>query len=343
MIRVLKRYRFTLLLLCVGAGIWLATPKEIVLSGDTMGTTYSVKAYVRRFTSTRGLKTAIDERLVQINRSMSTFDPESEISRFNRYSGGQPFVVSEDFFKVVHLAKKIHQWTDGAWDGTVYPLLVLWGFTSSEPLAAPPSRAEVDKVLKRTGFAKVTLESQNRLGKKNKAVQLDLSAIAKGYGVDMIAALLQSRGIHRYFVEIGGEIVVSGTLPGGRAWRIGINSPDEGPGAVIKVLYVSDKAVATSGDYRNFQEWNGKKYSHILDPRTGFPVENNIASVTIIADDCAVADGLATAVMVLGVKEGLKVLESKAGVEGLIIVRGSDGDWIEYRSEGFFEYEKGLE
>ena len=312
--------------------------QEHLIQGRTMGTTYQVKVVAGYLKSVSGLKAKIDQRLEEINRSMSTYRKDSEISRFNRFrKAGQKFQISDDFYQVMRAGKKIHRLSGGAWDGTVNPLVDLWGFGRSGRQDKIPPRSEIAARMPEVGFAHIDVANPGYLVKKRAGVTVDLSAIAKGYGVDQVAALLRSEGFENFLVEIGGEVYAAGQREDGGQWRIGINLPraDAAFDAVYKVVALRNQGFATSGDYRNFFEIDGIRYSHVIDPRTGFPVSNGVVSVSIITATCAMADGLATTVMVMGVDKGMELIERLDDVEGLIVVEQIDGTLVDYQSRGF--------
>jgi FAD:protein FMN transferase len=326
------------LMLLVGCG-----RVETTFTGGAMSTTYMVKVVAKRSTKTRHLKTLIDQRLDAVSASMSTYRPGSELSRFNdQHKAGAPFTPSKDFLAVMRVAAKIYTATSGAWDGTLDPLITLWGFgrdngrDPQEGHHVPPT-AEIEALLPRVGFDHITITSQGRLIKKDGLLTLDLASIAKGYGVDAIARLLARQGYSDYMVEVGGEIFAAGHRLDGKPWRVGVNRPDRKAGfsEVYKVVDLSDKGFATSGDYRNYFEAGGRYYSHILDPHTGYPITNGVVSASVMADTCTLADGLATALMVMGPDAGLALVETLPHVEALIIVRQADGGLEEHASKGF--------
>ena len=312
--------------------------REHVIRGRTMGTTYSIKLVTGDSGRVDGVKKKIDRRLEEINRSMSTYQKESEISRFNRFNQvGQKFRISDDFFKVMKAGKRIHRLTAGAWDGTVNPLVDLWGFGRKGRRDDIPPDDEIAGVLPDIGFAKIEVVEPGFLMKKRAQITVDLSSIAKGYGVDAVADLLRSLGYTDYLVEIGGEIYAAGYRRDNTRWRIGINRPrpDAAFNAVYKVVVLHNRGFATSGDYRNFFEVDGIRYSHVIDPRTGFPVSNGVVSVSITSSDCTTADGLATAVLVMGVEKGLELINRLDGVEGFIVVERPNGQLTDHSSNGF--------
>jgi thiamine biosynthesis lipoprotein len=312
--------------------------QEHVIRGRTMGTTYLVKVVAGGFLDPEGLKEKIDKRLDEINQSMSTYRKDSEISRFNRFDRiGEKFEISNDFLQVMRVGQKIHRLSNGAWDGTVNPLVDLWGFGRSGRRDKIPPKSQIAALLSEIGFANIEVLSPGFLVKKRAAVSVDLSSIAKGYGVDEVAALLRGLGYKNYLVEIGGEIFAAGRRKDNASWRIGINRPraDAAFDAIYKVVPLHNQGFATSGDYRNFFEVDGIRYSHVIDPRTGFPVSSGVVSVSIIAGNCAMADGLATAVMVMTVSEGLEMIDRLDGVEGLIVVAQNNGKLADFYSKGF--------
>lgn len=311
---------------------------EQLIQGRTMGTTYHVKVVTDNDTGIAGLKERIDARLAAINDSMSTYQKDSEISRFNSMKrAGRAFEISADFLRVMSTAQTIFELSEGAWDATVNPLVDLWGFGRTGRQRTAPSQRKIAALLPEIGFENIRIRPDSVLVKKNKFVTLDLSSIAKGYGVDQIATLVRQAGFINYLVEIGGEIYASGKRRDGKAWRIGINRPrkDAAFNDVYKVVELSNQGFATSGDYRNFFEVDGIRYSHVIDPRTGYPVSNGVVSVSILAANCILADGLATAVMVMGVKKGLDLINHLEGVEGLIIAEGPNGSLGTFYSKRF--------
>lgn len=310
---------------------------EQKLEGRTMGTTYHVTLVGATAARAAALQPEIDRRLEEVNDSFSTYRPQSELSRFNRLArAGEPFPVSADFERVMATAARVHELSGGAWDGTVLPLVELWGFGAAGPVREPPADEEVKARLADVGFPLIEVRGAS-LVKRRASVALDLASIAKGYGVDAVAGVIRGAGLRDFIVEVGGEVVASGTRRDGRPWRVGINrpSPDAAPDELLGVVHLRDQAFATSGDYRNFLVKDGVRYSHVLDPRTGRPVRNGVVSVSVLAPDCTLADGLATAVMVMGAEAGIALLERLDGVEGLVVVEAEGGRFEEHRSRGF--------
>jgi len=320
------------------APLTVAAKQEQLIQGRTMGTTYHVTVATGYSQGITGLKEKIDQRLDEINRSMSTYLPDSEISRFNAFQrAGERFEISPDFFEVIKVARKVYELSGGAWDGTVNPLVDLWGFGPTQRPNRIPPKEEISARLAAVGFANIDILAPGILVKKRAAVSLDLSSIAKGFGVDQLAAILRAEGFADYLVEIGGEIYASGFRSDGRPWRVGINRPRKEAAFddVYRVVELHDRAFATSGDYRNFFEVDGIRYSHVIDPKSGYPVANGVVSVSLIADNCTLADGLATAIMVMGPEKGLDLINRLDRVEGFIVVEKKDGTLVDYHSKGF--------
>jgi len=300
-----------------------------------MGTRYHVTVVGR--VGVAGLQTKIDRRLEEVNASLSTYRPESEINRFSRLARvGEPFPASRDFLAVMRTAARVHALSGGAWDGTVRPLVDLWGFGPQPPVSEPPDPRRIEALLGEVGFDEIEIRKA-ALVKRQAAVTLDLSSIAKGYGVDQVAEVIRGEGFSDFLVEIGGEVFGAGSRRDGGPWRVGINRPrpDAAPDEIYRVAALRDGAFATSGDYRNFFVRDGVRYSHVLDPRTGRPVKNGVVSVSVLAPDCTLADGLATAVMVMGPEAGVALLERLPEVEGLIVVETKDGRLEDRATTGF--------
>ncbi len=298
---------------------------EYSLSGKTMGTFYSIKFLSDKNENLDSWKTRVDICLKDINKTFSMFDPESRLSIFNRQAAGRQMKISSDLYSVLLTAQNLYQITHGAWDGTVKPLVDLWGFGTKKTENKIPGSSEITLALSKTGFHHIQL-SENHTVSKDADVTLDLSSIAKGYGVDTVAALFMSSGIRDMLIEIGGELYAGGKNKKGEPWSVGISRPDKDNSKqdLYKIVRLSNQAIATSGNYRNFFEMNKKSYSHIIDPKTGFPVDNQIVSATVISKDCSFSDGLATALMVMDVEESLTLVNSLEDTECLIIKKNGD-------------------
>lgn len=289
----------------------------VTLSGKTMGTTYHIK-YLDN-----GIKTGpemahqkIDEALKEVNNQMSTYQQDSELSRFNQSKEiNKPFPVSADFAKVVQAAIALNQKTEGALDVTVGPLVNLWGFGPEKRADKEPSAEEIAARKVWTGIDKLAVteaDGKPALVKKIPELYVDLSSIAKGFGVDKVAGYLESIGITDYLVEIGGEIHTKGVNEKGQSWQIAIEKPEfDGSRSVEQIVGLSNLSMATSGDYRNYFEENGKRFSHEIDPTTGYPIQHNLASITVVNPSCMLADGYATGLFVLGAEKALAVAEKE--------------------------------
>lgn len=309
------------------------------LTGQTMGTIYHIRVASDTRVDTDTLKARVDVRLKMINRALSMYDPGSELSRFNRMTAGQTLTLSLDFRTVLDTGRTLHRLTGGAWDGTVKPLVDLWGFGTTTGPQTPPDREKIDTLLSCTGFSGLIIRSDT-IRKDKDCLTLDLGSIAKGYGVDEISRLLGRLGYHRFLVEIGGEVFAGGMKTGQDFWKVGISRPvrqmpDQG---IYKALAVKDMAIATSGSYRNFVTLNGREYSHVIHPATGFPVDNRIVSATVVAADCTFADGLATALMVMDVRQGLELVNRLDNVEALIITGSEKTGFRDRMSDNFHAY-----
>ncbi len=316
-------------------------PAELVsFAGPTMGTRYAISlAHDSQGADwppdVAEVQRQVDQRLAGINRLVSTYDPNSELSRFNRYDRADWFGVSSETAQVVAAALEIAERSSGAFDPTVGPVVNLWGFGPDKGRIEPPSEAAVAVALKKIGYQKVSVQIDPPALKKSlPAIYLDLSGIAKGYATDAVSELLETLGFSNSMVEIGGEVRTRGCKTDGSPWRIGIEQPDERNRRVHASVRLVDAGMATSGDYRNFFEYQGVRYSHTIDPATGRPVRHQAAAVSIVASTAMEADGLATAVLVMGDQRGYDWCMEQ-GVSAMILVR--EGDEIVERSTPEFE------
>jgi thiamine biosynthesis lipoprotein len=304
-----------------------------------MGTTYSIRVNPPLTPEAfQRVRRAVETELKSVNRQMSTWQPDSEISRFNRIEAGQALSISNPFAETVKEAIRLCRLSNGAFDPTLEPLINLWGFGPQKTAALEePSADEIAAARARTGIDGIELQPGPKLLKKNPGLSLSLSAIAKGYGVDAVANLLRLEKLDGFLVEIGGEIYAEGEKTPGIPWKIGIELPKpQQYGRLSGKLSLRNRAVATSGDYHNRrQERTGTFYTHILDPRIGRPVQTPVASVTVLADRCMTADGLATALFVTGPEEGLELIEKLPGTEALFILRDAGGTYLFRTSSGF--------
>ncbi|GMR24526.1 MAG: FAD:protein FMN transferase [Acidobacteriota bacterium] len=303
-----------------------------------MGTTYLVQVSDPLSESERiAVSRAVQETLDDVNRTMSTYVSDSEVSRFNRAAAGVPIPLSMHGFEVFSEAERVSELTGGAFDVSVAPLVRLWGFgagASKDPHV--PSEEAVAAARALVGFHHLRLDDDPpSVTKDEDGVECDLSAIAKGYGVDLVAEVLSRRGLKNFMVEVGGEVRTAGKNATGEAWRIGIEKPIPGKRALQRTLPLSGLSLATSGDYRNFYEEDGKLYSHLIDPREGRPVSHALASVSVVDDTCMRADALASGLLVLGPEEGYQ-LAVREDLTVLFLIRNDDGD-IEERPTPSFE------
>ena len=267
----------------------------------------------------------IETQLAEVEKAMSTYLVDSEISRFNSSTSTGWFAVSASTCHAVETAQRVSHLSGGAFDVTVGPLVNLWGFGPTSVELKPPRQSAIDAALERVDYRLLHTDCDRPALRKERAdVYVDLSAYAKGLGVDEVAELLEARGVENYLVEIGGELRLHGTDAGGDRWAVAIETPSGERRTAGRIVILSDKAVATSGDYRNFFEYEGQRYSHTIDPRTGRPTRHGLAAVTVIADDAALADALATTLLVLGPHDGFALAE-REGIAAYFQVRTADG------------------
>ena len=314
------------------------------MTGATMGTTYHIKlSALPAGAELTQLQQGVDALLEEVNQQMSTYRPDSEVSRFNRAPADEWFDVSPATAEVVTEALEVSRETDGALDITVEPLVELWNFGPAGVSDAPgetefhvPDQETINSALERVGWQKLSVQlDPPALRKSVEGLEIDLSSVAKGYGVDRVAEFLEDHGVSDYMVEIGGEVRAAGQRPDGRPWRIGIERPETDRRQAQWVVPLANAGLATSGDYRNYFVYDGHHYSHILNPSTGRPVGHSAASVSVLSDSCMQADAWATAMLVLGPERGYDSAE-KYGLAVLFISRTDDGfdtrassDWQE--------------
>ena len=287
-------------------------PALLELSGETMGTWYTVKVVdVPEDLSREALSQAIQSELDNVNSKMSTYLPDSELSRINQAAVSAMTPVSRDTFEVLSKSLEVWRLSLAAFDITVGPLVNLWGFGPEQRQSdSLPSQKAMVAAWNRVGSDGLILHMDGRKVEKRKDLYLDLSAIAKGYAVDKVALALEGMGISRYLVEVGGEIRAGNNKAPNRPWKVAIEEPISDSRKVHRVVSINNASMATSGDYRNYIEIDGRHYSHTIDPRDGKPVSHNLVSVTVIAPYCVDADAWATAIMVLGPKQGMEVAEA---------------------------------
>lgn len=287
--------------------------------GPIFGTFYTVT-----YQADKDYHEDIKAILLQVDSALSMFNEKSILSRINRENGGE---VNDMFLDVYKKAMQVSEDTDGAFDITVAPLVNAWGFGFKS--GEMPTRHQVDSIRRFVGWKKVILEGKT-IKKTDRRLMLDCSAIAKGYGVDMVAKLLRNKGVENFMVEIGGEIITCGISPKRVPWKVGVTKPVEDSLALgneyVSILNVTDKAMATSGNYRNFYYKGGKRYAHTIDPKTGYPVQHNILSATVLASDCATADAYATSFMVMGLEGAKKVLERHPELMAYLVYSDKDNE-----------------
>ena len=314
----------------------------LVLDGFTQGTTYHVvykQPYSLGFILNRNIhdyQEEIDSLLIEFDRTFSVYLPGSVISRIN--NNDKDVKVDSLFRKVFNKAKEVNELSDGAFDITVGPIVNAWGF--GPELRVKIDSALIDSLIQFVGMDKVRIEKE-RVIKSDPGVKLDVNAIAQGYSTDIVAGFLSDKGIKNYLVEIGGEISAAGTKKKGTPWKVGVDKPYDNnyiPGQDLQViLALEDNSMATSGNYRKFFEENGVKYSHSIDPKTGYPVIHNLLSVTVTAQDCMSADAFATAFMIMGLEKSIKLVRKLDGIEAYFIYSDNKGNFCTEFTDGFRE------
>jgi thiamine biosynthesis lipoprotein len=312
MLRVLCHLIINFLLLALISGCQQEKKTETLhISGQTMGTTWSVAMLPSSDgTDVAALKQRLQKRLDQINSLMSTYDPESELSRFNNQLSTDWFAISEETAQVIELSQAISKLTDGAFDVSVGPLVELWGFGATERGKTIPSEDLIREYLARVGYEKIQLRREPpAVSKQVPGLRIDLSAVAKGHAVDVLAEILEQQDVNNYLLEIGGELQIAGHRGDSTPWQIAIERPVEDTREVAAIFPLTDTGLATSGNYRNFYMEDGQRYSHTIDPVSGKPIRHKLASVTVLDQSCARADALATALMVMGEEKGRELCE----------------------------------
>jgi len=313
-------------------------PATVVLSGATMGTVYTVKVVVKsssRKSAAVDTASLVQQCLDDVNAKMSTYQEDSELSRFNRFEEASPFPVSSETAEVFEVAREVSDATGGAFDVTVGPLVDAWGFGPPGRAESPPSDEELEALRARVGYQMLEIDpAAGTLRKLRPDVHCDLSAVAKGYAVDCVAERIEQQGFTDYMVEVGGEVRTGGLNAEGIPWRIAIEKPTPNVRSIESVVSLSGEAMATSGDYRNFVDVAGQRYSHTMDPRTGRPVRHKLASVSVIHKRCAVADAFATGLMVLGPEEG-PALAERENLAALFLVHVGEGGFTRVATSAF--------
>lgn len=313
------------------------TPREALISGEAQGTTYHIK-FVQNATSSTTvseLQKQITRRLDEIDKTLSNYRPDSEISLINQQEATEWIAASPEIIGLIAISRTVYEKSHGCFDLTVKALFDLWGFSKHEPKIPKP--AHIESIKQHIGMSLLELDqSKQRLRKKDPQLKIDLASIAQGYSVGQLAKLLEANGIHDYMVEIGGEMMVKGHKANGQTWRIGIESPTPEQRNLYKAVTLSSvtpQAVMTAGTYRNYFEVDGHSYSHILNPKTGWPVNHRLRSVTVVHDDPAWADAWDTALLCLGEQEAIKAIESEN--LAAFLVYEDNNEFLTYSSHAF--------
>lgn len=309
--------------------------KEVKVEGEAQGTTYHIT-----YISKGGVdyQRQIDSLLIEIDNSLSTYQPRSIISRLNQ--NNKEVELDEMFTDVFNISKKVFTETEGAFDPTVAPIVNAWGFGFKN--SEKNDSLTIDSLMQFVGFDNIVLNEGFNL---KEGVMLDFNAVAQGYSVDVLADFLREKGVTDFLVEVGGELVASGKNKVNELWRVGIDRPVENlKGRELEaIVHLADKALATSGNYRKFYEKDGVKYSHTINPETGYPVRHSLLSVTIIVDNCALADAYATSFMVMGLDKSKDFLSKHKEIDALLIYSDESGDFQTFtteRLEGVIELNK---
>jgi len=308
--------------------------------GETMGTTWSVNAVLPDGADDRAIERGIQAEVDRVVAQMSTYEADSDLGRFNRAPAGTWQTLPPEFFAVLSYALDLAKASGGAYDPTVGPLVNLWGFGPDRRAHEAPDAAAIAAARERVGWSRIRLDAATRRAFQPGGVYVDLSSVAKGFGVDQVARFLDRAKVSAYLVEVGGELRAHGHKPDGSPWHVGIERPGAASGAVDdpdevgRIVSLRDRAIATSGDYRHFFRSGGAFYSHHIDPRTGYPVAHRVASVSIIAHDCMHADSLGTTMTVLGPDEGMAYAK-RHGIAVLFILYTADGRFEERASPAF--------
>lgn len=306
----------------------------VKLTGYTMGTTYHV-TLEKKDIDVEQLQIKIDERLKKINQLMSTYIDDSELSVFNQNQTTECQKLSLETLFVIKSAIDVSHKTNGKFDVTLAPLITMWGFDKKDTQDVIPSQNQIDFELNNIGFKKIIIEN-NCVKKQLPQLSINLSAIAKGYAVDQIAKIIQQQQIKNYLVEIGGEVANQGLNPKGKNWRIAIESPNTAERTIQKAITPKNLGIATSGNYRNYFEKNGKRYSHTIDPTTGYPITHTLASITVLHEQTMMADALATGLLVMGDEAALKFAE-KTNLPIFMLIKDGD-NFKEVYSTAFQQY-----
>ncbi|MGK0410755.1 MAG: thiamine biosynthesis lipoprotein [Shewanella psychromarinicola] len=336
-VKSIKQVLLPILLLPILLTSSCSSPDPIIsLSGSTMGTTYHIKVVPNgSLPGPQLLQAEIDMALDVVNNQMSTYRHDSELSKFNQLQVQQSVKVSADTIKVIKEGMRLYQETDGALDITLGPVINLWGFGPDKRPTTIPTQAQIDAAKAKMGIKELSIKGLTLI-KHNADLYVDLSSIAKGFGVDKIASILDKYHVSGYLVEIGGELNVKGNKANNVAWRVAVEQPTSEGQAVQQVIEPGTMSLATSGDYRNFYQENGERFSHLIDPRNGYPIKHQLASATVLHSSCMTADGYATAMMVLGTQASLTLAREK-NLAVMLIEKQEQGYQV-YYSDAFKSY-----
>jgi FAD:protein FMN transferase len=306
-------------------------PDPVKIAGETMGTTYNITYFDER---KRNFKFSVDSLLVLVNQSINNYNPESEVSRFNRFA--EPFKFSLPYLlPPIKKAIEVAQQSGGAFDPTVMPLVYAWGFGSKKDKPIP-TKSQIDSIKAFVGFEKIQL-TETQVLKTDSRVQLDFGGIGQGYGADVITEFLKGKGIKNMLVELGGEGMACGiNLTSGKSWELGILDPNSRRDSLYFKAYVklTDKSFTTSGNYFNYRVIDGKKYSHTIDPKTGYQTERSILSASVFAKDAITADAWATAFMVMGHEKGIEILKVHPELDAFFVYTAGDGEVKTFATPG---------
>ena len=330
----MKRWQTIFLLFLIAGTAYILTTNTPYQKeeGKIFGTSYRIT-----YKSAEKYTEEIKNTLQQVDNSLSPFNKSSIISKINNNEEATPDSM---FLYVFNMAQEVSQATDGAFDITVAPLVNTWGFGFKKGIE--PDSATIEEMKSYTGYKKISIVD-GKIAKEHPQTMLNCSAIAKGYGCDAVARMLESKGIEDYMVEIGGEVALKGKNSKDSRWVIGVNKPVEGTiqtNELQAVLQLTDCSMATSGNYRNYRYIDGKKYSHTIDPHSGYPVTHTLLSATVIADECAYADALATAFMVMGLEKAMQFCEQHPKIEGYFIYSDEAGKMQTRETKGFKKYKR---
>ena len=325
----MKKFIFTIIVSLILASCQTHKPQKTILQGLAQGSYYAITYYD---SLNRNFQTEIDSIFDLVDKSVSLWNDSSIISKVNR---NEPVELNQIFIDNFNIAQQASALSDGYFDATISPLVAAWGFSYKNGDSITPQL--VDSLKQLVNYKAVHIEN-GKLIKDIPNITLDFNAIAQGYTSDMIAKFLSSKGIHDFLVDTGGEIMAQGCKPDGAAWIVGIEKPAanwDSERNVQERLYLRDKGLVTSGSTRKYVERNGKRYSHCIDPKTGYPVEHNVLSATVIAENSVWADALASICMVMGLEKSLPIIESLEGVEAYYISSNSQGELEIFATEGF--------